>query len=155
MRDGVRFTNLFGGNCGLNDCDWGKIAAPDPYDTAIEFESGPTLDRSLPCRDSGRRERRRIQEAFVDENEALGVSGIVLKGESPCREAEGVLLLLFWGETTREDLGRWYRDRGGLETTGDGGTECCCELRVTNGDAAELVPGRKKEVRRVGVLGSS
>jgi hypothetical protein len=77
--DDVLLTSLFGVTGGGNG---ERIGAPEPWETAIDCESGPILDRGLPCWDSGRPESLLIQE-LLDEKESLGVSAIVLTAKSP------------------------------------------------------------------------
>ena len=72
--------------------------------------------------------------------EFLGVSAIGLIGVSICCVG-GVLLLGFLGDELNCDvLGLWYRDRGGLDTTGGCKTALCLEPSVIE-VAAEPVPG--------------
>lgn len=138
--DDVRLTSLFGVGGGTARC-WGeRIGAPEPWEKAIDVESGPTLDRGLlPCCDSGRIESLLTQEP-EDEKEVLGVSPIVLNAGSACLDTDCRLLGAL-GEATREVLGLWYRDRGGLDTTGECGTVSCCGPSTLIEGAAELVPG--------------
>ena len=117
--DGVRLTSLFGVGGGPTGCRGERIGAPDPYEKAIDVESGPTLERGLPCCDSGRIESLRIQE-LVDETEPLRASETVLNDGSLCFETDGRLVGVL-GEAIWVVLGLWYRDRGGLDTTGECG----------------------------------
>lgn len=63
---GVLLTSLLGGSC----CGTGpvgeRIGAPEPCENDIDGESGPTLDRGLPCWESGRIDSRFIHEPFDD-----------------------------------------------------------------------------------------
>ena len=59
-----------------------------------------------------------LNQEPVDETEVLGVSPIVLNEESLCGLDTDCRLLGVLGVAIWEVLGLWYRDRGGLDTTG-------------------------------------
>lgn len=104
--DGVRLTSLFGVGGVLKERDCGRIGTPDAWEKAAIDESGPMLDRSLPCCERGRRESLLIHDP-LDEMEALGVSEMVAKaGCSPCLESD-CLLLRDFGDVTCAVRGRW------------------------------------------------
>lgn len=50
-----------------------RTGSPGPCKTE-KGDSGPTLDLGLSCSDGGRRDRRRIQEFWDDENESRELS---------------------------------------------------------------------------------
>lgn len=58
--------------------DGDRIGAEDPWEKAMECVSGPALDRRLPCCESGRNDRRLIQEPLDDtesrESSAVGAT---------------------------------------------------------------------------------
>lgn len=75
--EGVRLTSLFGVGGGAAGCVGESIGAPEPWEKAMDVESGPTLDRGLSCCEEGRIESLLIHE-LLDEKDVLGVSAIVL-----------------------------------------------------------------------------
>jgi len=134
-------TSLFGVGGGAAACLGVRIGAPEPWEKAIDVESGPILDRGLSCCEEGRIDSLLIHE-LVDEKDVLGVSGIVLTCVSPCLVMD-CRLLGSRAEPSCEVFGRWYRERGGLDTTGPGACEVvrCCGRSTRVEGAAELVPG--------------
>lgn len=141
--DDVRFTSLFGVGGGTAGCWRARIGTPEPCEKAIEAESGPTLDRGLPCCDDGRRESLLIQE-LVDENEVRGASAMVLYGWS-CGLDTDCRLLGVLGEAIREVFGLWYCERGGLDTTGGCDVVWWRAPSTLMEGVAELVPGLEEE----------
>ena len=65
LTEGARFTSLFGSWCtGLKPL-W-SIGAVDPCENVIDGESGPTLDRGLPCCEVPMYESLLIHDDFDD-----------------------------------------------------------------------------------------
>ncbi len=92
-------TSLLGGSCGGSEPTGDRMGAAEPYEKVTDCESGPTLDLGLPsCCDSGRIERRRIQDPF-DETESRTSSGVSEAAASPpwCRTKDCRRLLVLGG----------------------------------------------------------
>lgn len=89
-------TSLLGGNGETICLEVERIGAPEPCENAMDWESGPTLDRRLSCWDSGRSDMRRIHEPF-EENESR---------ESAPTRSPGCLVVVA--------CGRRLEDRGGV-----------------------------------------
>lgn len=85
-----------------------KMGAAEPWEKVTDGESGPTLDRGLPCCDKGRMDRRRIQDPF-DETESRTSSASSDGPKSPCRMNECRLVFVFGG------VNCVLRGRGGRE----------------------------------------
>lgn len=98
-------TSLFGGSGGGAAPSDGRMGAEEPWEKAIECVSGPALDRRLPCCESGRRDRRLIQE-LLEETESLGFSVMGCAPRSPGRTTD-CLLLRALGGVTWALAGRW------------------------------------------------
>ncbi len=68
----VRLTSLLRGCCG-GTAEGDSMGAAEPCEKVTDGESRATLDRGLPCCDSGRMDRRRIHEP-LDESESRETS---------------------------------------------------------------------------------
>lgn len=81
------------------------MGTPEPFENVMDDESGPMLDRRLPCWDSGRRDSRRIQDS-LDDTESLAFSAMGWDARSPGRMNECLLLLDRGDETEMPVRGR-------------------------------------------------
>jgi hypothetical protein len=85
------------------------MGAPEPCEKVRDGESGPKLDRGLPCWDSGRMESRRIQESREDTDSRGGFSTIGRELKSVCLMNEFLLSLSLAckpeGRCARDELG--------------------------------------------------
>lgn len=74
------------------------MGTPEPLEKVMDDESGPVLDRGLPCWDSGRSDNRRIQDS-LDDAESRAFSAIGRDARSANRIKECLLPLDFGDET--------------------------------------------------------
>lgn len=117
----IRLVNLFDVMDGVMEVVGLRTALPEPWDRDMT-ESGPKLDRGLPCCEEGRSDSRRLHVPCVEEIESRELSGLFVTVDKSfdrmyeCRRP-AALERVVGGMPA---VGGWREASTGFENSGEG-----------------------------------
>lgn len=142
---GDRFTNLLGGSGPGIGPVGDSIGADEPCENVIDWQSGPVLERKLPCWDNGRIDRRLIHEP-VEDIESRVISTAAGSAESQCRDDACLRRLPLGGVNWELCVCCWpmglVAGRPDLDISDKGGISLSGFSLMHGTRLAGLVPGR-------------